>query len=145
MKLIVDRNQLNMNPEQFLRKSGYGYIRDRRRDQESFVRRLGGGFYPRLHMYTETHGDKVIFNLHLDQKQPSYGGSHMHNAEYEGEVVENEIKRLKGLVTAPQFSPYQGREEKGENIIDNIGGNREYDKNAKPPEKKSWWKKLFNF
>ncbi len=87
-----------MNPEQFLRRAGYAYIRDRRSGQDSFVRRLGSGFYPRLHIYAEEQGEKAIFNLHLDQKQPSYGGSHMHNAEYDGEVVEGEIERLKQFI-----------------------------------------------
>ncbi len=88
-----------MNAEQFLRRAGYGYIRDRRSGQESFVRRLGGGFYPRLHMYFENRGEQVIFNLHIDQKQPSYEGASAHNAEYEGEIVEAEIERLKVLTT----------------------------------------------
>ena len=98
MKLIIDKNQIDMAPEQFLRKSGYGYIRDRRTGKDSFVRRLGGGFYPRLHMYVQEDGEKAIFNLHLDQKQASYAGAHAHNAEYGGEVVEIEIKRLNDLL-----------------------------------------------
>jgi len=36
-----------------LRHMGYGYIKDRQTGEESFVRRLGGNFYPRLHMYVE--------------------------------------------------------------------------------------------
>lgn len=98
MKLIIDKNQLNEAPEIFLRHAGYGFIYDRRSGQSSFVRRLGGGFYPRFHMYIEENDKQVIFNLHLDQKQPSYAGAHAHNAEYEGEVVEQEIQRLKQLV-----------------------------------------------
>ena len=99
MKLIIDKNKLDAAPEQFLRRAGYGYIRDRRSGQDSFVRRLGGGFYPRLHIYIEEQGDKAILNLHLDQKQASYAGAHAHNAEYDGDVVEREIERLKNLVT----------------------------------------------
>ncbi len=107
MKLIIEKNQLDMHPEQFLRQAGYGYIRDRKTGQDSFVRRLGSNFYPRLHMHVmEEHpstgsgqGDKIIFDLHLDQKQASYPGAHAHNAEYEGEVVEAEIERLKSLIT----------------------------------------------
>ena len=98
MKLIIDKNQINMAPEQFLRRAGYGYIRDRHSGQDSFVRRLGSGHYPRLHMYIQESDDKIIFNLHLDQKQASYPGAHAHSAEYEGEVVEGEIERLKGLI-----------------------------------------------
>ena len=133
-----------MAPEQFLRRAGYGYFRDRRSGKESFSRRLGQGIFPKLHMYVMEQGDKIVFDLHLDQKQPSYQGTRMHNAEHGGEVVENEIERLKGLSTPLQSSPYQGEEEKGD-IINSIDGNRKYDKNAKLLKKKSWWKKLFNF
>lgn len=83
----------------FLRHAGYANIYDRRSGQESCVRRLGGGFYPRFHMYIEERGEQIIFNLHLDQKQPSYAGAHAHNAEYDGEVVEGEIERLKNLLS----------------------------------------------
>lgn len=95
MKLIIDKNLLDSTPEQFLRKAGYGYIRDRRSGNDSFVRRMGSGFYPRLHMYVEENNSQIIFNLHLDQKQPSYAGSRAHSGEYEGEVVEREIDRLR--------------------------------------------------
>ena len=98
MKLTISKNQLNMAPEQFLRRAGYGYIRDRRSGKDSFVRRLGNGFYPRLHMYVSERDDQIIFNLHLDQKQASYAGAHAHNAEYDGEVIEAEIERLRGLI-----------------------------------------------
>jgi hypothetical protein len=98
MKLILDKDQLNMAPEQFLRKAGYGYIRDRNSGQDSFVRRLGSGFYPRLHMYVEENDSRIVFNLHLDQKQPSYKGSHAHNAEYDSDVVVDEVNRLKQLI-----------------------------------------------
>ena len=98
MKLVVDKSKLNTHPEQFLRRAGYGYIRDRRTGNDSFVRRLGGGHYPRLHMYVSENSENVIFNLHLDQKQASYAGAHAHNAEYDGSVVEGEVDRLKGLM-----------------------------------------------
>lgn len=99
MRLEINENQIDMAPEQFLRQAGYAYIRERDSRQDSFVRRLGSNFYPRLHMYIEQAGGKIIFNLHLDQKQPSYGGAHAHNAEYEGEVVEEEMERLKRLIS----------------------------------------------
>ena len=99
MKLIIEKSQLDMHPEQFLRQAGYGYIRDYQTGQDSFVRRLGKGFYPRLHMYAVEKNNKIIFDLHLDQKQASYPGAYEHNAEYEGEVVGAEIERLKSLIT----------------------------------------------
>ena len=99
MKLIINKNQLDTSPGQFLRRVGYGYIRDRHSGQDSFVRRFGSRHYPRLHMYIKEQGDKIIFNLHLDQKQASYAGAHAHSAEYDGDVVEREIERLKNCIT----------------------------------------------
>ena len=142
MKLIIGKNQINMAPEQWLRKAGYAYIRDRRSGQDSFVHRLGSNFYPRFHMYFNESGGQIIFNLHLDQKQASYAGASKHNAEYEGELVGAEIARLKNLLGG------------GQNV--NVGtsasidpldrmGVGEYDKKAKPEAKKPWWRRIFGF
>lgn len=125
MKLIVEKNKLSMASDRFLRRAGYGYIRDRRSGQESYVRRLGVGFYPRMHIYFEEQGDKVAFNLHLDQKQPSYAGASAHNADYDGEVVAREIERLKNLIT-------YNAERVAHDVVE-----------GKKEEKKSWWKKIF--
>ncbi|RLC38550.1 hypothetical protein DRH27_01980 [Candidatus Falkowbacteria bacterium] len=99
MKLAIDKNKLSGQAEQFLRQAGYGFIVDRQSGQESFVRRLSRDHYPRLHMYVKEVGEKVEFNLHLDQKKASYPGAHAHSAEYNGAVVEEEIERLKGLIS----------------------------------------------
>jgi len=98
MKLKISNNKISEHPEQFLRRAGYGFIRDRQRGKESYVRRLGGGHYPRLHMYVKQYTDNIVFDLHIDQKQTSYAGQHMHNAEYDGPVVKREISRLGSLL-----------------------------------------------
>ncbi len=98
MKLILDKNRLDQTAPQLLRRLGYNFIIDRNTDQESYVRALGRNFYPRFHLYINEDSDKIIFNLHLDQKRPSYPGVSAHNAEYEGEAVEAEIERLKQLL-----------------------------------------------
>ncbi len=141
MKLILDKNQLGMTPEQWLRRAGYVYIRDRERDVESFVRRLGNYHYPRLHMYVNENNGQIVLNLHLDQKQASYQGSHMHNAEYDGEVVETEIARLKKLV--PDCSKTTNKNETNETDLLSTINQGEYEVSRKK-EKKSWWKKMFN-
>lgn len=141
MKIIINKNQIDVNPEQFLRRAGYGYIRDRQRDKESFVRRLGGGFYPRLHMYFSEQGEQIIFDLHLDQKQASYKGSHMHNAEYGGQVVEQEIQRLKNIISS-EDSNLENSKVKDKSLLEKIGEGK-YDNNIKYKEK-SWWRKLFS-
>ena len=97
MKLKVKYNQIG-NYKTFLRQAGYALIFDRRRGVESFVRRLGEGYYPRIHLYVEVEGDNLILNLHLDQKKASYEGSHMHSAEYDGNIIQDEMDRLKKMI-----------------------------------------------
>ncbi len=86
--------------EFFIRRAGYGKIVDRRENKTSYVYRLSRtAFYPRFHCYIDTEdATSMTFNLHLDQKQPSYEGSHMHSGEYEGELVEKEAARIKDAV-----------------------------------------------
>jgi len=142
MKLVINKNQINTTPEQFLRQAGYGYIRDRRTGKDSFVRRLGGGFYPRLHMYASQQGDNFVFDLHLDQKQASYAGSRMHNAEHEGEVVVAEIGRLRQL-TIKNYELKINNKSKEDNILEKIG-HGELPTEVEKLEKKSWWRRLFS-
>lgn len=97
MKFKINSNLVD-NYKVFIRRAGYALIFDRRRGVESFVRRLGSGHYPRLHLYIDEAGSDLIFSLHLDQKKASYEGYHMHNAEYDNEIVEDEINRLKSLL-----------------------------------------------
>lgn len=98
MKLILANNQLSQTSEMFLRQVGYIYLEDRKTGNESFVRPLNRGYYPRFHLYLEQLSDRVILNLHLDQKQASYAGAHAHNAEYDGEMVEAEMARIKNFL-----------------------------------------------
>ncbi len=98
MKLEAYKHQLDNNPERWLKRAGYAMIQSRESNQASFVRRLSADFYPRFHIYLDQRmvGNKeiIIISLHLDQKKPGYAGQNRHNAEYDGEVVENEAKRL---------------------------------------------------
>lgn len=86
------------NPLYVLRKAGYSPFVDPKTKKESFVLRPTAGFYPRYHLYLGHSGDKVIFDLHIDQKKPGYGSGHMHNAEYDSPVVEKELMRITGWV-----------------------------------------------
>jgi hypothetical protein len=107
MKLTVNSKQLGAPPEIWLRQAGYVFITDRESGQASFARRLTRDFYPRFHVYftvaTDPQGgEAVTFNLHLDQKRPGYEGYSRHNAEYDSEVVERELERLKTFLL-PDF------------------------------------------
>ena len=109
MKLIVKRKQLAENPEMWLRSAGYVMINDRLSGQTSYARRLMRDFYPRFHLYFTTEKDSrgeefITFDFHLDQKKPGYEGQNRHNAEYDGELVEQELKRLKNLVKPDFFN-----------------------------------------
>ena len=140
MKLTINKNQLKTQPEQWLRQAGYSYYRDRRTGKDSFSRRLGSGFFPKLHMYVIEQNGKITFNLHLDQKQASYVGARMHNAEHDSEVVIDEIDRLKSLLNMNQNDNKDVLEDKSS--LDKIGSG-EYDKKAKSGLKKPWWKRIF--
>lgn len=124
MKLRIAKNQLRDNPYRLLRKFGYGFIRDRRSGSESMVRRLGRGFYPRLHMYVEEEGEEVVFSLHLDQQQATHYSSHRHNAEYDSEPVKKELERLEKFV-------YSSSSQENSTTQENS------------TEKKGWLSKLF--
>jgi hypothetical protein len=107
MQLTVNKKQLAEAPEIWLRRAGYGLIPDREAGQPSFARRLTRDFYPRFHIYFTVAAGKsgeemITFNLHLDQKRPGYAGYNRHNAEYDGEVVEREMKRLENFIR-PSF------------------------------------------
>ena len=108
MKLTVAKKQLGEAPEIWLRRAGYAFIPEREDGERSFARRLTRDFYPRFHIYFKEGKDAagqelVTFNLHLDQKRPGYAGYNRHNAEYDGEVVEREIERLKSLILPSIF------------------------------------------
>lgn len=98
MKIILDKSKI-ADPEKFIRRCGYGKLLDRHSGQVSYARRLGGvGFYPRFHVYIIEEKDKIIFNLHLDQKRPIYEGVTAHSGEYDGEVVEREAERIRSVI-----------------------------------------------
>lgn len=99
MKIVLNKNRFNVNPDFFLRRAGYGQISSFYTGKTSYVRRFTREHYPRFHMYFEVAVDKITFNLHLDQKETSYkGADHAHNADHDGPAVEGEIDRLKGLL-----------------------------------------------
>ena len=85
---------VRINPMDWLRRQGYAVHRGGD-GQTSYVRRVGGDAYPRYHCYVEQVGPRLVMNLHLDQKQPSYGGSAAHAGEYAGPIVEAEVARLR--------------------------------------------------
>lgn len=149
MKIKLAKTELGGNPPaQWLRRAGYTLIHDYRSGQDSFSRRFNREHYPRFHLYVEEldNSEYLFFNLHLDHKQASYAGSKRHSADYDGDLVEGEAKRLKALMVATQSTPVsskanglnQGLES---DVLQRI--NRP-DLNQRRAVKKSFWQKLFS-
>lgn len=95
MKLTYPADKVN-NPFRALRSAGYNHFTDPVTQKESFVLRTSADYYPRFHVYVKEEADKVIVDLHLDQKKAQYKGAHAHNAEYDGPTVEKEMRRIAG-------------------------------------------------
>ena len=61
-----------------------------------------------IELDSKPKGKNYSFNLHLDQKKPSYFGhrslgegrlkGHAHSGDYDGPVVEGEAERIKDLL-----------------------------------------------
>lgn len=98
MNFLINKSKLKINPSQFLRQAGYGFIIDHKTGSETYVRHFNSGRYPRFHMYLKEDEDKIEFSLHLDQKKAMYAGQHAHSAEYDGPIVQGEIERLKEML-----------------------------------------------
>src|SRR5687767_8276869 len=90
----------NHNLLSFMRLVGYKPIENTMRGEINCIRSLGGD-YPRFHAYVKEGLNGFIFNLHLDQKKPSYEGNHAHSGEYEGENVEGERARIESQANTP--------------------------------------------
>ena len=99
MKVTYD-SKVMPNPLLVLRRAGYASSHDPVTGEDSFMIRLGTELYPRFHLYVEEKGDEVILSLHLDQKKASYGDGHAHSGEYEGPIIEREMRRIDSWVMA---------------------------------------------
>jgi len=95
---------IKKNIVEISRAIGYVIIDTKENREYNLVRKLSASWrinnYPRFHIYLKQAGDRLIFNLHLDQKQPSYNGAHAHSGEYDGPIIENEADRIKQLLNA---------------------------------------------
>ncbi|MGM0438882.1 MAG: hypothetical protein ACQEP3_00385 [Patescibacteria group bacterium] len=94
MKIKLEDFKGNINA--LMRNLGYHPDRFSDKKEPSFSRPIRGNKFPRFHIYYKKN--KNILNLHLDQKAPRYKGASDHGAEYGGELVEKEAKRIKSYV-----------------------------------------------
>jgi hypothetical protein len=80
------------------REVGYLIIDTKENGEYNMVRKLTANHYPRFHIYLKQRGNDFVFDLHLDQKKPSYEGSHAHSGEYFGPVIDGEADRIKSIL-----------------------------------------------
>jgi len=98
MKLILKSSEVKDNVSNIMRKISY-IFQGRSDDGEyNLVRPLGRQGYPRFHLYLRIDEEELIFNLHLDQKKPSYSGMTAHSGEYESEIVKKEGERIRQVL-----------------------------------------------
>src|SRR4030042_552414 len=96
MQIKIPKPQANiLDP---FRSAGYSY-RGVSDGDMSFIKRVGIDEYPHYHIYVKDLGEEISLNLHLDQKKPSYEGAPRHSGEYEGELVEKEMERIKKVLS----------------------------------------------
>jgi predicted secreted protein len=97
MKIVIDKCSDNLAAA--LRKIGYTSKRGSVKTGEiSAVRVMARGGFPRFHIYAKIEGNNLYFNLHLDQKRPSYSGVRAHSGEHESQAVKQEANRIKTLL-----------------------------------------------
>ena len=105
--MIFTVENINENILSLARRLGY-IVKESSKDEVNCVRPLSDLNYPRFHLFIKRkENNKIIFNLHLDQKKPSYKGSHAHSGEYTGEVVIREAERIKMVVLSCQKIPHK--------------------------------------
>ncbi|MEA3453009.1 MAG: hypothetical protein U9Q96_01575 [Patescibacteria group bacterium] len=95
MKFIINNSDENLLS--LVRKIGYR-VNPSDRGGFNCIKSIGNMGYPRFHIFISEDKDKFIFNLHLDQKKPSYSGSSAHAGEYDGEIIEREVERIKKVL-----------------------------------------------
>jgi hypothetical protein len=93
------KGPLEDNINNITRQIGYHSLgKNEARLEYVFVRLINGDRYPRFHLYIKTENGDLIFDLHLDQKAPSYAGTAAHSGEYDTEVVKKEAERIKQIL-----------------------------------------------
>jgi len=97
-------NNLREGASGISRKIGYVIIDTTEKGEYNMVRKFSRDNYPRFHIYFSQVGNGWKFSLHLDQKKPVYeqSGSHAHNGEYFGPIVDEEVDRIKRTLASQE-------------------------------------------
>ncbi len=106
MEFVI--KNLKESTNALMRKIGYKPAHFQGENEASIVRQIGRNDYPRFHLYikeksfvataTQDKLNTFVFNLHLDQKKPSYQGSQGQKGEYDGGIGKEEAERIRNLL-----------------------------------------------
>jgi hypothetical protein len=99
MRLVLEK-ELQYNERVVMGRLGYHSHLDRNSGAMSYVRRLQSLDYPRFHVYIDHENGRTVYNVHLDEKKPSYAGTARHSGQYDGELVQQEIDRISGYLSS---------------------------------------------
>ncbi len=92
MKIKI--SPITENPLTLMRRAGYTFQRADGGEQ-SYVREMARGGYPRFHVYVKVEKMTAYLSLHLDHKKHTYGEDTRHHGEYEYTgAVKEETDRL---------------------------------------------------
>ena len=86
------------NEKYIMRKCGYMPWRDPRSGENSYIRRLGAGYYPRFHVKIKRAGIAVIIDLHLDARRPMHKKGIRSFEDSESDIVIREAQRISNIV-----------------------------------------------
>lgn len=83
-----------------MRQAGYHFLGRKEATGEMSFASSNGNIFPRFHLFLKINSEKqeMYFDLHLDQKAPSYRGTAAHSGEYDGETVAKEAERIKQIL-----------------------------------------------
>ncbi len=96
MKLIL-KGPFEENVYSLMRKIGYHFV-GKNREEYNFIKPIGGDAFPRFDIYLKIEDQNLVINLHLDQKRPIYKSTTAHSGEYDGELIEKELERIKQIL-----------------------------------------------
>ncbi len=102
MKFNIKKDGINLLVA--ARRAGYSPQKTTEAGEAAFIRPIQRDF-PRFHLYIREGIEEFNFNLHLDQKKPSYGRETAHSGEYEGELVTEESARIRQILTKTEIKP----------------------------------------
>lgn len=98
---FTTKNNTGDNPANTLRQIGFRYLGMANGQEEMvFYRPVGQDAYPRFHLYLQNtlqakKSNDLFFSIHFDQRRTVYQGSTAHSGEYEGELLEKEVEKIR--------------------------------------------------